>query len=65
VVVAALAAVMTATLILLLVAHEVSRWLGVTAQRVLMRVFGILLAAIAVQALFNGIAASGLLAGRS
>ena len=35
-----------------------------TAQRVLMRVFGILLAAIAVQALFNGLGASGLLAPR-
>ena len=33
--------------------------LGVTAQRVLIRVFGILLAALAVQALFNGIRASG------
>jgi len=58
--VAALATVMVLTLALLLLAHEVTRFLGVTAQRVLMRVFGILLAAIAVQALFNGIAASGL-----
>ncbi|MGZ8408548.1 MAG: hypothetical protein ACXWVS_01275 [Hyphomicrobium sp.] len=39
-----------------------SRALGVTAQRVMMRVFGILLAAIAVQAAFNGLAGSGLLA---
>ena len=59
--VAALCAVMAATLALLLLAHEVSRFLGVTAQRVLMRVFGILLAAIAVQAVFNGIGGSGLL----
>lgn len=56
----ALAIVMVVTLGLLLTAHEVSRFLGVTAQRVLIRVFGILLAAIAVQALFNGIGASGL-----
>lgn len=62
-VVAALAAVMLATLGLLLLAHELSRILGVTAQRVLMRVFGILLSAIAVQAVFNGIGASGLLHG--
>ncbi len=34
-----------------------------TAQRVLMRVFGILLAAIAVQAMFDGILGSGLLRG--
>jgi len=57
----ALAAVMVLTFVLLLLAHQVADFLGVTAQRVLMRVFGILLAAIAVQALFNGIGASGLL----
>jgi multiple antibiotic resistance protein len=61
-VLAALAAVMAVTLGLLLGAHRLSRVIGITAQRVLMRVFGILLAAIAVQAVFNGIAASGLLA---
>ena len=59
---AALTTVMALTLVLLLVAHDLSRFVGVTAQRVLMRVFGILLAAIAVQALFNGIGASGLIA---
>lgn len=59
-VVLALAAVMLITLALLFLSQELSRALGVTAQRVLMRVFGILLAGIAVQALFNGIAASGL-----
>ncbi|WP_295556033.1 MarC family protein [uncultured Hyphomicrobium sp.] len=59
--VAALATVMALTLVLLLVAHDLTRFLGVTAQRVLMRVFGILLAAIAVQALFDGIGASGLI----
>jgi multiple antibiotic resistance protein len=61
-VVAALAATMALTLLLLLLATELSRALGVTAQRVLMRVFGILLAAIAVQAAFNGLAGSGLFA---
>jgi multiple antibiotic resistance protein len=58
---AALVAVMLLSLALLLTAHQLARFLGITAQRVLMRVFGILLAAIAVQALFNGIAGSGLL----
>lgn len=62
--VAALGAVMAATLALLLLARELARMLGVTAQRVLMRVFGILLAAIAVQAVFNGVGASGLFPGR-
>jgi multiple antibiotic resistance protein len=58
---AALAAVMGLTFALLLVAHDLTRFLGVTAQRVLMRVFGILLAAIAVQAVFDGISGSGLI----
>lgn len=59
-VVLALGAVLGATLLLLLVSQELSRAIGVTAQRVLMRVFGILLAAIAVQAVFNGLGGSGL-----
>lgn len=63
VVAAALAGVMVMTLVLLMLAHELNRLLGVTAQRVLVRVFGILLAAIAMQALFNGIGASGLVHG--
>lgn len=58
--VGALAAVMVITLALLLLSHELNRMIGITAQRVLMRVFGILLAGIAVQAVFNGIGASGL-----
>jgi multiple antibiotic resistance protein len=61
IVTAALACVMLVTLGLLMLAHELNRVLGVTAQRVLVRVFGILLAAIAVQALFNGLRASGLI----
>lgn len=59
--VAGLAAVMAITLALLLLSHEVNKVIGITAQRVLMRVFGILLAGIAVQAAFNGIRASGLI----
>lgn len=61
VVAGSLAAVMGITLVLLLMANQLNHFLGVTAQRVLVRVFGILLAAIAVQALFNGILASGLI----
>ncbi len=60
VIVAALLAVMALTLALLLAAQQLSDVVGITAQRVLMRVFGILLAGIAVQALFDGIRASGL-----
>lgn len=62
VVAAALLAVMAVTAGLLLLAHEINRMLSLTAQRVLVRVMGILLAAIAVQSVFNGLAASGLLA---
>lgn len=58
---AALAAVMVTTLVLLLLANDLNRFIGITAQRVLMRVFGILLAAIAVQAVFNGLSTSGVL----
>ena len=57
---AALAAVMAITLVLLVLAHELNAMISLTAQRVLVRVLGILLAAIAVQSVFNGIAASGL-----
>ncbi len=56
----ALIAVMAVTLALLLAAQELHVWIGVTAQKVIMRVFGILLAAIAIQSLFDGIAASGI-----
>jgi multiple antibiotic resistance protein len=61
-VVAALLMVMGVTLILLLAAQELREWIGITAQRVIMRVLGILLAAIAVQSMFNGIAGSGIFA---
>jgi multiple antibiotic resistance protein len=59
--VVALAAVMAITLGLLLLSHQLNRMIGITAQRVLMRVFGILLSGIAVQAVFNGLEGSGLL----
>lgn len=54
-VVLALLIVMAGTLGLFLMAHDLNRVIGVTAQRVLMRVFGILLAAIAVQSVFDGL----------
>ena len=59
-VIAALLAVTAVTLLLLLAAQEIREWVGVTAQKVVMRVFGILLAAIAVQSVFNGILGSGI-----
>jgi multiple antibiotic resistance protein len=59
-IIAALFVVMLFTLLLLLAAQELREWISVTAQHVIMRVFGILLAAIAVQSVFNGIAGSGI-----
>jgi multiple antibiotic resistance protein len=54
-------AVMAVTLMLLLVAQEVHQVIGVTARKVIVRVFGVLLAALAVQSIFNGLAATHLL----
>jgi multiple antibiotic resistance protein len=61
-VIAALLTVMAFTLLLMLAAQELREWIGVTAQKVVMRIFGILLAAIAMQSVFNGIAGSGIFA---
>jgi multiple antibiotic resistance protein len=59
-VIAGIVAVMALTLALLLVAQEVNRMIGITARKVIVRVFGVLLAALAVQLIFNGISAAGL-----
>jgi MarC family membrane protein len=59
-VIAAILAVMAVTLMLLLVAQEVHQLIGVTARKVIVRVFGVLLAALAVQSIFDGLAATHL-----
>ncbi|MEE4360926.1 MAG: MarC family protein [Pseudomonadales bacterium] len=60
VVLLALGAVMLLTLSLLLVAVQIQKLLGVTGMNVLTRILGVLLTALAVQFMFDGLAASGL-----
>lgn len=54
-VIVGLLAVMGVTLILLLAAQSVHNLIGITARKVVVRVFGVLLAALAVQSIFDGI----------
>lgn len=54
--------IMALTLICLFAATHITRLLGVTGMQVIMRVMGVLLCALAVQFIFDGLADSGLLA---
>lgn len=63
IVLAALLAVMLLTFVAMLTASQLHRFLGVTGTHVINRIFGILLSALAVQFMFDGIAQSGLLGG--
>jgi multiple antibiotic resistance protein len=64
VVAGALIMVMAVTTLCLLLAQQIHDLLSVTAQKVIVRVFGILLATVAMQSLFDGIVESGIFAGR-
>ena len=63
VIVGVVVATMLLTLALLLVAVQLSNFLGATAVKVVTRVFGVILAALATQFAFNGIAESGIFSG--
>jgi MarC family membrane protein len=60
-VIGALVAMILATFLLMLLATQVQRLLGVTGLHVISRVVGVLLAGLAVQFIFDGIQNSGLL----
>jgi len=56
----ALAAILLFTFLLMLIAVQVQKLLGVTGVHVVSRIVGVLLAALAMQFIFDGLAASGL-----
>ncbi|MEX0964192.1 MAG: MarC family protein [Pseudohongiellaceae bacterium] len=60
-VVAALLAIILLTFVMLLLASKIQQLFGVTGMHVVTRIFGVLLSALAVQFIFDGIAQSGLL----
>jgi multiple antibiotic resistance protein len=61
VVIGSLVGLLLATLVGLLLASQVQKFLGLTAMHVISRVFGVLLSALAVQFMLDGISQSGLL----
>lgn len=63
IILSSLAVIVGLTLISMLMAGEINRFLGVTGMQVITRIFGIILSALAVQFLFDGIAQSHIFGG--
>jgi multiple antibiotic resistance protein len=62
-VVASLLAIILFTFVMLMLASRIQQLFGVTGMHVITRIFGVLLSALAVQFIFDGIAQSGLVSG--
>ena len=62
IVIASLLTILLLTLVMLLLASNIHKLVGVTGMHVVSRIFGVLLSALAIQFMFDGIAQSGLLA---
>jgi multiple antibiotic resistance protein len=62
IVLAALGAMLFLTLVSMLLASQIQRILGVTGLHVIGRIFGVLLVALAIQFIFDGIRQSGIFA---
>ncbi len=60
VIVASISLILLLTFVSMLLAGKIQHWLGVTGMHVITRVMGVLLSALAVQFLFDGIRQSGL-----
>ena len=63
IVIGSLLVILLVTFISMLLASQLQRMLGVTGMQVIARIFGVLLCALAVQFIFDGIQQSGLISG--